>query len=533
MRRWNGWGDDAVHAALTPGALELLPRLVGPSAPPIDATFDSVVAAVPGFRLPSDPALDTDPMARVRHARGQSLPDWIAVRSGRIGAVPDAVAHPADRESVRHLFDLARSTGAALVPYGGGTSVVGGIDVASGDRPVITVATDGLAGLTELDLESGLATFGAGTAGPAVETALGAHGLTLGHYPQSFELSTVGGWVATRSAGQESIGYGRIEALYAGGHVETPAGPLDLPPFPASAAGPDLRELVLGSEGRAGIITDVVVRASSRPAATHRAAYVVDGWATALVLARELGQAGLPLTMIRVSTPLETATTFAMAGDGPAITWLQRYLRVRAASPERCLVLVGMQGARGVVRSTAGEVGSIAGRHRTIRIPGVAAAWERERFRVPYLRNALWEAGYAVDTVETAADWSRIGPLADALGPALRHGLDDVGERVHAYSHLSHVYPTGSSLYATYVFRLADDPDETLERWRRLKRTASETIAAHGGTISHQHGIGRDHRPYLAVEKGALGLAAIASALRTLDPDGLMSPGVLLEDAET
>ncbi len=532
MRRWNGWGDDDVHATLAPAVLDLLARLIGPSTRPADATFESVVAGVPASRLASDPLLDIDPAARVRHARGQSLPDWIDLRTGRLGAVPDAVAAPVDRLAVRGVIDLARSRGATLIPYGGGTSVVGGVDAMPSEGPIITVALERMDGLVELDTESGLATFGAGTPGPALEGALAPHGLTLGHFPQSFDLSTVGGWVATRSAGQESIGYGRIEGLFAGGHVESPAGPVDLPPFPASAAGPDLRELILGSEGRAGIITDVVVRATALPAVTHRAAYVVEGWSAALLLARELGQAGLPLTMLRVSTPLETATTFTMAGSGSAITWLQRYLRLRTGSPDRCLVIVGTHGSSGVVRATSRVVGSIVGRHHAIRVPGVGAAWERERFRVPYLRNALWEAGYAVDTVETATDWGRIGTLADALGPALRHGLQGMGERVHAYSHLSHVYPTGSSLYTTYVFRLAGDHDETLERWRHLKRTASETIVAHGGTISHQHGIGRDHQPYLAAEKGAPGMAAIGAALASLDPDGLMSPGILLEEAQ-
>jgi alkyldihydroxyacetonephosphate synthase len=161
----------------------------------------------------------------------------------------------------------------------------------------------------------------------------------------------------------------------------------------------------------------------------------------------------------------------------------------------------------------------------------VARAWRRERFAAPYLRNALWEEGYAVDTLETAVDWTAMPALAAALGPALRHGLDDLDERVHAFAHLSHVYPSGSSLYATYVYRRAADPDETLARWRRLKGIASETIVAHGGTISHQHGIGRDHVPYLSTEKGDLALATVRAALGHLDPDGVMHRGVLLDDA--
>ena len=212
---------------------------MGPAPPPQDAAFAAVVATVPASAIPSGPGLDTDPSTRLRHARGQSLPDWIALRSGRVGRVPDAVVRPGDSEAAREMLKTAGRAGWAVLPYGGGTSVVGGVTAVETDRPIITVSMADLAGLQALDERSGLATFGAGTVGPAVEAALEPHGLTLGHFPQSFEYSTVGGWVAARSAGQESLGFGRIEALYAGGRVETPSGPFDLPTQPASAAGPD------------------------------------------------------------------------------------------------------------------------------------------------------------------------------------------------------------------------------------------------------------------------------------------------------
>lgn len=528
MRRWNGWGDDAIDSTLPAAAAGLLARLIGPGRPSADATLDDVVAAVAPTRLAAHVRLDLDPEVRVRHARGQSLPDWIALRSGLLGAVPDAVAWPSDVAGVRDVLALAASRGARLIPYGGGTSVVGGLNVAPDDRPVITVSLERMAGLRDLDPGSRLATFGAGTTGPELEAALAEHGLVLGHRPQSWELSTVGGWVATRSAGQESLGYGRIEDLFAGGHLETPAGPMDLPPHPASAAGPDVRHVVLGSEGRAGFITDVIVRASAVPEAEHRVAFVVGGWDRAVDLAQALAQADLPLSMVRVSTPLETATTFALGAEARGAGILRRYLGLRAPDGERCLAIVGTAGPAGVVRAVARAVGAVAGDHRAVRAPGVASAWAHQRFRGAYLRNTLWDAGYAVDTVETAVDWSRLRGLAAALGPALRLGLADDDERVHAFSHLSHVYPSGSSLYTTYVFRLADDPAETLARWQRLKTTATRVIVEHGGTISHQHGVGRDHAPYLAAEKGALGTAAIRGALHALDPDAMMAPGVLL-----
>jgi alkyldihydroxyacetonephosphate synthase len=233
--------------------------------------------------------------------------------------------------------------------------------------------------------------------------------------------------------------------------------------------------------------------------------------------------------MVRLSTPLETATTLALAGESRSLDALRAYLRLRRIGPEPCLLLVVASGHEKVVETAVREVGSIVRRHGGTGVGGsIGRRWLRDRFRVPDLRDALWELGYAIDTLETAADWSRLPELAADLGRTLRHGLEDVGERVHAFSHLSHIYPSGSSLYATLVFRIAADPDETLDRWRRLKTAASDVIVRGGGTISHQHGVGRDHRPWLPAEKGDLGLGVLEDVARRLDPDRLLNPGVLL-----
>ncbi len=529
MRRWNGWGDDAVATALPAGAGAFLDPIVGEGAPPVDVDLADVVAAVPASRLVPHPLVSDDPVERVLHARGQSLPDWVALRSGRIATFPDGVAHPATDDDVRALIGYAVRTSTRVIPYGGGTSVVGGVTPLPGEQPTLTVDLRGLSGLRRFDARSGLATFGAGTTGPVLEATLRARGWTLGHYPQSFEYSTVGGWVATRSSGQESLGYGRIEALFAGGRLEAPAGALELPPHPASAAGPDLRQLVLGSEGRLGILTEATVRAVPLPLREAYIAAFLPDLDRGLAAVRDLAQARLSLSMLRLSTPAETTTTLALAGRPSLTDLLARYLRVRGLGARRCLLLIGVAGRERVARAAEREALGIVGRHGGLRSPGgLGRLWQRERFASPYLRNALWEAGYAVDTVETAADWSRVPALLGGLAPALRRGLADVGEGVHAFTHLSHVYPSGSSIYTTYLFRIAADPDETVRRWTILKAIASRAIVDGGGTISHQHGVGIDHAPYLQAEKGALGMALIADVARRLDPDGLMDPGKLL-----
>jgi alkyldihydroxyacetonephosphate synthase len=536
-RRWNGWGDETVVMALPEAARLLLERRMGSRTPPRDATLADALEAVPASRLPARDDLDRTTDSRLRYATAQSLPDWIEIRSGRVARHPDAVARPSSDEGIESLYQTARQLGARLVPYGGGTSVVGSIgrggfaDPTGGsqdDRPVITVDLGALAGLRSYDERSGLATFGAGTAGPEVEAALAPLGRTLGHFPQSFELSTVGGWIATRSSGQESMGYGRIEDLFGGGRVVAPAGRLDLPPFPASAAGPDLRQVVLGSEGRLGIVTEAVLRTSPAPDVHPVTAYAMPDWASGVACARDLAAIGRPLSMVRLSSPAEMRTTLAMAPARRSVALLGRYLRLRRFGPETCLLLVAAAGRRRAVSTAMAATLDVVRRHRGISLAatGIGRRWMAERFRAPYLRNALWEAGYAVDTVETAADWSRVEGLAASIVRALRDGLDD--ERVLPLAHLSHVYPTGSSIYVTYVFRLGPDPDATLERWRRLKRAASDAIVAGGGTISHQHGVGRDHRAWLGHEKGELGTAVLADLTRRFDPDGLLGGGVLV-----
>ncbi|MHB8892797.1 MAG: FAD-binding oxidoreductase [Candidatus Limnocylindrales bacterium] len=533
MRRWNGWGDEDDDTHVGGSGRRFLEKALGPGVTPRDATLAQVVAAVPPSRLPNagdDPLLSTDPELRVRRARGQSFPDLVALRSGRLEAVPDAVAHPTANADVRRLIDIARDRAARLIPYGGGTSVVGGVSARASQDPLITVDLAGMAAVREVDERSGLATVGAGITGPDLATSLAARGLTIGHEPQSWELATVGGWVAARGSGLKSLGVGRIEQLYAGGTLEAPAGTLDMAPFPASAAGPDLRQLVLGSEGRLGFLTDVVLRTTPLPETERMEAWALPGWGEGQEAVRELVQARLGLSLLRLSTPVETQTLLAFADRPGQTRALTTYLRVRRLPRDWVLLLVGVSGRRRVAKAAAAEAASLLRAHHGTRIPALAQTWYRTRFRSPYLRNALWTAGYGSDTLETATHWAQVPLLLARLEASLAGALAPWDERAHVFTHLSHVYPSGSSLYVTYLFRLAADPDETLARWKALKRAASDTISAEGATITHHHGVGTDHAPYLAAEKGPLGMAALESIVRTFDPDGLMNPGVLLSD---
>jgi len=529
MRRWNGWGDDTILYPLPRNASSYIADKIGKASPLPEATLDEVLLSVPPSRLPEHPLVIQSPEERARHCRGQSIPDWLAFKSGNIDAFPDGIAYPSTTDEVQSLLSYAEKAGAGIIPYGGGTSVVGHITPEKGDRPVLTIDMSRMNRLVSLDEESRLATFLAGAAGPDLEAQLRAKGYTLGHFPQSFEFSTLGGWIATRSSGQQSLRYGRIEQLFAGGLLASPAGLLKAPAFPASAAGPDLREIILGSEGRLGIVTEATVRVTRLPEQERFHMVFFPHWQEALDSVREAVQEGIPLSMLRLGSALETETQLVLAGHERVISLLEKLLTWRGAGKNKCMLLFGVTGTRAFYRNTLRKALHIFRRGRGIHVGSYGGRkWAESRFLIPYLRNTLWDEGYAVDTLETATDWQNVNRMAEEIESALHGALDAEAGPILVLTHLSHLYPQGSSIYITVIFRTAQTYEQTLARWEALKTAASEAIVKNRGTISHQHGVGIDHAPYLAVEKGHLGIAAIKAMCHEFDPHGLMNPGKLV-----
>ena len=530
MRRWNGWGDDAIAAALPPAAVEFLRAAIGPGTAPHDATLQEVCTRIDceqpsrlAASLPVHPLISTRAEDRLRCGVGQSLGDWIRLRFGDIGRLTDGVAWPEHGGQVRELLGWAQQRGVVLIPCGGATSVVGHLMPPAGDRPCLTLDMRRMRALLELDETSQLARFEAGVTGPDLEAALRARGFMLGHCPQSFEYASLGGWIATRSSGQQSLRYGRIEQMFAGGTVETPRGTLTIPPFPASAAGPDLREWVLGSEGRLGVITEAIVRVSRLPEEERFVGVFLPDWDSGVAAARTLAQSRVPLSMLRLSNQVETLTTLRLAGHMSQIAWLERFLGWRGAGEQKCLLMLGLTGTRAQVAATWRQARAVLRAHGGVSTGTLLGKkWAEKRYTGVYLRNALWEAGYAVDTMETAVPWQASTPTIQAIESAGREALARLGERCHGYTHLSHVYGSGSSVYSTFLFRIGADQATAWQRWTALKRAVSEAIVASGGTITHQHGIGRDHAPYLASEKGTVGMAALTAAFAHFDPQGVL-----------
>jgi alkyldihydroxyacetonephosphate synthase len=536
--RWWGWGEDGHVVTMPEPAAALLRDELG-----VDESARRRPVALEEVRLP-EPRLPAaarerlaaavgadhvrdDRSARVAHAAGRSYPDLVRLRSGDGSSAPDAVALPGSAEEVAAVLAACSEQRVAVVPFGGGTSVVGGVEPVS----------DGFAGAVSLDLHrldrvlsidgmSLTATLEAGLSGPQTERALAAEGLTLGHFPQSFEYSTVGGWVATRSAGQASTGYGRIDELVEGLRFAAPAGEVAARALPASAAGPDLRELLVGSEGVLGVICDTTLRVRRAPDARRYEGWWFRSFAEGCEAFRVMEQADASPDVARVSDEEETRFSLAFASAESVVERLGRaYLRARGRE-SGCVAIVGYEGDADDVERRRVNTGSLlraGGGVALGRRPG--DLWLRNRYAAPYLRDELLDRGVLVDTLETAATWSGLGRVYKATTDSLRSTLGGRGTPTLVMCHVSHLYRSGASLYFTFLARQEDD---ALAQWRAAKQAASDAIVAAGGTITHHHAVGRDHARWMRAEVGEMGLELIRAAKDRLDPAGIMNPGKLL-----
>ncbi|HEX3813901.1 MAG TPA: FAD-binding oxidoreductase [Mycobacteriales bacterium] len=524
---WWGWGLPAHPPELDPVARRWLadatgwrprptPRVSAVALPPgvLPETARAALTAAVGTAHVS---LDND--SRLLHAGGRSYLDLLNRRAGTADA-PDAVVTPADHDEVAAVLAACVEHRVAVVPFGGGTSVVGGVQPVRGDF-VAVVALDlaRLDRLVDVDPESRTASLQAGLRTPRAEALLAEHGLTLGHTPQSAEFATIGGYAATRSSGQSSTGFGRFDDMVVGLRAVTPAGSLELGRAPRSAAGPDLRHLLLGSEGTLGVITEATLRVRRIPETRRYEAFSFRTFPDGLAAVRTLVQDGIAPDVVRLSDVDETRANLVLAGAGAAA---RLYLAGRGHGAG-CIAILGWEGDQATVRARHQLATRTIRTQHGIRLgtkPG--EAWRRERFAAPYLRDLLLDVGLLVETVETATAWSALPRLHAAIRAALAGSLS----RPLIMSHVSHTYPAGASLYVT-VLADRDDADP-VGQWQRAKTAASQAIVDTGATITHHHGIGIDHRSWMRQEIGDPGLAALRAVKQTLDPTGILNPGKLL-----
>jgi alkyldihydroxyacetonephosphate synthase len=504
-----GWGDPSQVPELPQGILDALG--VRGAAPPVEIDLpepslpDAVVRELAGVC-----EIRSDRESRLRHTRGKSTTDLLRMRAGDVGGVPEHVALPASHEQVLALLRICSERDIAVVPFGGGTSVVGGLEPLA--EAFVALDTTAMNELFELDEESRTARFGPGLRGPEAEALLGERGYTIGHFPQSFEYATLGGFAAARSSGQASAGYGRFDELVVAMEVATPAGTLSLGRAPKTATGPDLRQLLLGSEGAFGIITSLTVQI--RPAPQMR---IYEGWRFGSFLEgaaviRRLAQDGPRPTVLRLSDEAETAIGLAQPGE-------------IGTGGAGSLAIVGFEGAARDVEERQAAVAQELKQAGAEFVPGAGEGWARDRYRGPYLRDALLDAGALADTLETATFWSSVPELYERVSGALRDSLGEQGTPPVVLCHVSHVYAAGASLYFTVACAQAENP---VAQWRAAKDAAGKAILAARGSISHHHGIGRDHLRFYESEVGSLAVQALRAVKATLDPTGILNPGILL-----
>ncbi|MGE0066200.1 MAG: FAD-binding oxidoreductase [Solirubrobacterales bacterium] len=532
---WWGWGDPGTLPELDDEALAVLRERIGDLQPwPLAAADPAEFALLNPQPLP--PKLTeavgvgrifTSLEDRLRHASGRGYVDLARMRGGKLEAAPDAVVLPADVSQLRAVLDVCATEGIAVVPFGGGTSVVGGVEpLRGGHTRLISLDLASLRNV-EVDRRSLTARLGAGLRGPEAEEALGREGVTLGHFPQSFQYATIGGFAATRSAGQASSGYGRFDAVVSSVRLIAPNGEMETLETPHTAAGPALRELIVGSEGVLGVIPDVTVRVRPAPPRKRYEAWMAESFEAGAEIVRGLAQGpGLP-EIIRVSDEEETEGSLAVSGPrGLAGRAFDRYLGVRKRRGG-ALMIVGYEGeeealsrrraltVRGLRAGGAAYLGQSAG-----------GSWEHGRYNGPYLRDTLMGMGAMVETLETSHTWTRLGELHAAVGGAIRDSLAGQGTPALVWCHLSHAYADGASLYFTFICRRREGAE--LEQWAEVKRAACEAIVATGGTITHHHAVGRDHVPHMEAEIGKRGLDVLRAVKQELDPAGIMNPGKLL-----
>ncbi|MET4780605.1 FAD-binding oxidoreductase [Glaciihabitans sp. UYNi722] len=545
--KWWGWGVDGVgfHHEDKPGFAPFVQMAVGidvNSTASALASFDDVT--VPESRASSEfvttlrgivgeSNATTDAMERVVHTFGKSVRDLIRVRSGRLDRTPDVVVYPADEAEVQQIVDAAVAADAVIIPFGGGSNIVGSLEpLATEARTVISLDLGRLNRVLDIDEGSGLARIEAGALGPDLEAQLTAKGWTLGHFPDSFTHSTLGGWVATRSSGMQSDKYGDIADIARGLRVVRPDGTLVIRAIPSASTGPNVREMIVGSEGRLGVITEVTVQVHRIPAVREIIAYLFPNWKAGLEAMHAISESDATPSVTRVSDARETGFSFATSKESKGISkmvtqGLQRFLKAKGWKIDQmCLSFIGYEGSASHVARQKKIVGAIVKKHGGIAIgKGPGVLYDQKKFDTPYLRDFLLDRGAAADVSETAAPWAKLATVYDNAFAAANGAYKEIGVDGWIMAHLSHSYHTGACLYFTFAFAHNDEP---LAQYDVVKSSIQQSFIDSGATISHHHGVGLEHAPWLEQDISSGGVAVMQGLFDATDPKGTFNPGKII-----
>jgi len=546
MMKWWGWGDPKITFPMAdkPNLWPWIAKKLGvvstaPTAAPVDLTSIQMPPTRASTELLAElyqvlrpEQITVDPLERLFHTYGKSFPDLFRVRNAVIRRAPDAVVFPDSHAQVEALVQLAQRRDVCLIPFGGGTNIVGGINPEVDEpRPMLTLSLRNMSRLLSIDKESRTATIQAGALGPKLEADLAQLGHSLGHFPDSFEYSTLGGWLATRSAGMQSDEYGRIEDMVVSIKMATPAGTIVTKPVPASSVGPDLNRVMIGSEGILGVITEATMRVHKTPAVKDYRGFLFRTFADGVRAIQECLDHGFAPSMIRLQDSGESELAFNMKAPARGLEgWLQdrvkSWLRSRGYA-EPCILIVGFEGEehsvtrtrRGALRIIKRNGGFALGR-------SVGNTWSKDKFNIPYLRDYIMDYSCMADVAETSTLWSNILPLYDGTVEALKARFRQEDGTGYIGCHISHTYPTGACLYFTFAAR--QPKGKELEHYYEYKRLITDTIISLGGTLSHHHAVGIEHRPWVTQELSPAGLLALRALKTSLDPKHTLNPGKLL-----
>jgi alkyldihydroxyacetonephosphate synthase len=550
MMKWWGWGDPklsfpmADKPNLWPWVIKKLGiDSISPIALPVDLSSIQIpptwanAELLDGLRMILKPEQITfDPLERLQHSYGKSFPDLFRVRNGILRRAPDVVLLPDSHEQVEALVKLAHRLNVCLVPFGGGTNIVGGInpDIEEA-RPIMTLSLRNMNHLISIDEESNTATIQAGALGPKLEADLAERGYSLGHFPDSFEYSTLGGWIATRSAGMQSDAYGKIEDMVVSVKMVTPSGTLMTKAVPSSSAGPDLNRFMIGSEGILGVITEATMRVHKTPRIKDYSGYLFQNFEDGVRGIQECLTRGFIPSMVRLQDSGETELAFHMKAPKRGLAgWIQTrvksWLKYRGYA-EPCIMIVGFEGEDESIRTIRRSAHRILRNHGGFALgKSVGKTWSKDKFNIPYLRDYLLDYGCMADVAETSTLWSNLLPLYAGTIDAIKKRFAEEGHKGYIGCHISHTYKTGACLYFTFAAKQPKGLE--IEHYYLYKRLITNTIMKLGGTISHHHAIGTEHRPWIKQEISPVGLQVLRALKNSLDPKQILNPGKLLPEPD-
>ncbi len=546
--KWWGWGVDGVafhfedKPAFAPFVLQAVGLDLHAAKPLAQPDFDDldVPASIAGDDLTaalraavgSDFVAD-DAMDRVVHTYGKSLRDLVRIRTGDLPRVPDVVVYPADESQVQAVVAAVIAADAVLIPFGGGSNIAGSLGPeAEETRPIVSLDLGRMRRVVAIDEASGLARIEAGALGPDLEAQLAERGWTIGHFPDSFTHSTIGGWVATRSSGMQSDKYGDIGGIVKGLRVVRPGGVLTIRPVPSASTGPSLREMILGSEGRLGVITEVTaqVHRVSEKRVIH--AYFFPNWTAGLEAMQDIAASDTHPMITRVSDARETGFSLATSKESHGISKvvqnaLMTFLTKRGWDLEQlCLSFIGYEGDASFVSDQRNAVERIIKRHGGLGVgTGPGVLYDQKKFDTPYLRDFLLDRGTAGDVSETAAPWSRLRGVYESVVAAANGAYEQLGRKGWIMCHLSHSYHSGACLYFTFAFVFGDDP---IAEYDVVKSAIQQAFMDSGATVSHHHGVGVEHSKWLPQDVSAEGAQVMSGLFQVTDPGRHFNPGKVL-----